>query len=226
MISFSFSKTIPALFALCLSCASAATVAEFNFNSSGLSSSDTEINTTTSDISSGAGITGGTDLSTDQGAGGTPGIRIKYSDLYPQGSGNKTLADAINDDLYYSFTITPLAGQAINFETFTAYIDKNGGGAFFGYYLMSSVDGFTTVDTIDSFDGHGTNITNLNFDVSALSGITTATEFRLYIRTDNFTNGNNDFDLDNVIMTATVIPEPSSALLAGFSALVLLRRRR
>ena len=221
-------RFLPALLALSIGQASAAIIAEYNFNSSNLLSSDSESNTTAGSISSGAGILGGTDLSTNRGNGGTAAIYIKYSDLYPQNSGVKTLADAITDELYYSFTVTPDAGQSIDFTTFTAYIDKNGGGAIFGYYLLSSIDGFTTSDVIDSDEGHGTNIRNINLDVSSLTGVTTATEFRLYIRTDNFTNGSNDFDFDDVVLngTVTAIPEPSALALFGLGGLMLLRRRR
>ena len=205
--------------------ASAATLALYDFNGNNLTSSDTELNTTAGNISSGTGITGGTDLSTNQGEGGTRGIQIRYDDIYPQNTGSRTLANAITDQVYYSFTITPLAGQVINFETFTAYTDKNGGGATFEYHIMSAVGGFTDTDTIDS-SSHTSGVANLSYDISSLTGVSTATEFRLYIRTDNYTNGSNLLDIDNITITGTVIPEPSGLMLCTLGGFVLLRRRR
>ena len=209
----------------CAVSATAATLAEYNFNGNNLTSSDTELNTTAGNISSGSGITGGTDLSTNQGEGGTRGIQIRYDDIYTENTGDRTLADAITDQVYYSFTITPLAGQVINFDTFTAYTDKNGGGATFEYHIMSSIGGFTDSSTIDS-SSHTSGVANLSYDISSLTNVSTATEFRLYIRTDNYTNGSNLLDIDNIILTGTVIPEPSTALLGVFGGLLLLRRRR
>ena len=218
-------RILPVLAAVGIAQASAVTIASYTFDANDLTSNDTELNSTAADISSGAGITDGTDLSFGQGAGGTRGIRILYSDIYPENDGDKTLADAINDNIYYSFTVTPEAGQTIDFDRFTAYTDKNSGGAEFTYHIFSSVDGFTTSDSIDS-SSHGSGTANLDYDVSSLSGVTSSVEFRLYIRTNNFTTGTNDFDLDNVTLTGTVVPEPSTAAIVALASLSLLRRRR
>ncbi len=80
-----------------------------------------------------------------------------------------------------------------------------------GSHLMTA--GFASYNHVINLSG----LTNLNG---------TSITFTL---TDTTGNENNNFNrtfFDNVTVTGTVIPEPSTALLGGLSSLLLLRRRR
>ena len=58
------------------------------------------------------------------------------------------------------------------------------------------------------------------------ANLTTPVEFRLYIHNSGASNPANVFRLDNLQLDATVVPEPSTGLLALLAVPLLARRRR
>lgn len=204
----------------------AAIIANYDFTGNSLASSDDEMNSTAGDFSVGAGITNGLNIDSNAGqTAGDPGIRIQFNDVYPQGNGDKTLANSISGNKYYSFTITPGAGQSIELENLQIFASKTG-GASFAYHLLSSVDGFTSAESIDDVTHPSTGTVNRTFDLSGEAPLTSATEFRFYIVPNNFTVGTNDLDFDDFVLNGSVVPEPSTAAILSLALLGLFTRRR
>jgi len=157
----------------------------------------------------------------------------------PQGT-NWDLATALSNDYYYSVTIAPdavssLTFSSATFETFSQNDDRT-------FYLFSDASGFNELDVLGSFvqtsTGAGANGTAHTIDLSSsgLTGITSATEFRLYftneVTASTFEDsgfrasgaGSNFVSFDGSVAP---IPEPTAALLfCSAAAMGLLRRRR
>ncbi len=73
----------------------------------------------------------------------------------------------------------------------------------------------------------GTRSTNFNLALTGLTGETNTTiTFTLLDNTLAENNNTNRTFFDNVTITGTVVPEPSTALLGALGLLALLRRRR
>lgn len=163
---------------------------------------------------------GGAEFGGGNGGPVWPGLAI-------DGASGITLGD------YTTFTLTPSAGFTLDFDTITytyqSYGEATNGGYLF--FLRSSADGFASDLATDSANTGGGLIT---FDASSLTGVASATEFRIYASAPTGTGGNRWFDLagsdtdpaQGIIVNGTAVPEVSSVLLSGFAGLLLLRRRR
>jgi hypothetical protein len=137
---------------------------------------------------------------------------------------------------YTNFTLTPDPGYVMALDTVTYSFQTYGLISPGGYqlYLRSSADGFAA-DLATTSIAEGTNGGTASFDASSLSGVSDATEFRIYASAPDGIAGNRWFDLagDNtatdvgLIVNGTVaIPEPSSLFLSGLAGLLLTLRRR
>ncbi len=127
---------------------------------------------------------------------------------------------ALDSTAYFTFTITPNAGYAIDFENFV-YTGQASGMGPSSFAFRSSLDGFA--GDVGSPTATGTTI-----DLSALAfqGITESIEFRLYGW--GATNVGGTFSVNDFTFNGDVyaIPEPSRALLISLGALGLVLRRR
>jgi hypothetical protein len=175
----------------------------------------------------GSAITAGNFFTSSTIAGGQPS-RI----LSTQTAGT-TVADSITNNSYFQFTVTPGAGQTIDFSSISLDVAKGGGSAR-GFSIASSADSYATL--FSSLAGHPTAYdaaagiapqediyTNYAFDLSSLSDITTATTFRVYSWSGAATN---TIYYDNITLNGSAVPEPASAALGAIGLLTLLRRRR
>lgn len=200
--------------------ASAAVVASYPFTGS-LNSTDTELNSTASAF--------GWAYSSNAGLSGAGNVFVR-SDVTP---GDQALA--LSGNSYFTFTLTPGAGITLDLTTLTFDTLYNNAGTSVAnavaatYFLRYSGDSFGAnigaSFTENYQDTSAGTATARSVDLSALNDITTATEFRIYIY-DGSSNLNRTVRLDNVVLNATVIPEPSAALLGSLGLLALLRRRR
>ncbi len=203
-------------------------VANYEFEGD-FSSSDTS-SVTASDITIGAGLLSDDETGIEDGttnlfqAGQQPGnpgsyFRLRYEAI---------TQTRFNDD-YIEFTVTPSVGQTLDFTSLSLDLVNFSGGAGFDATVYSSVvDG--AIDDVDddqlarfNVPGGSGDWTNYSVDLSAFTGITDPTVFRI----EFFSSGNDgrhNIGVDNVVLTA--VPEPSAALLVGLGMLVLLRRRR
>ena len=208
--------------------AHAAVIAQYPFNDSTLSSTDTEPNST-------AGNFLGTSR-TDWGYSSSGGNVFVLSRATTDSQAN-----AIDADDYWSFTVTPDTGYLMNLTTITFDTIHNAtaGGtedanATMSVFLRTSVDNYAS-DVGDIFTNAWNTTTPRSVDLSGLDfqSITAATTFRLYVFDSGTDNPRNGSRLDNVVLNGdvVVIPESSSVLLvglafAGLGLSGLLRRRR
>jgi len=91
--------------------------------------------------------------------------------------------------------------------------------------LIDPNDGITVLDSVTLAENNTGNTDNATI-TQAVSGLDAGTQFQVqYFLRSSETWG--DQDMDNLSLTMTVVPEPSSVmLLSGMTVLGLLRRRR
>ena len=161
-----------------------------------------------------------------------------------------TAADAVANDRYFEFTVTPAAGNQVTLTTLsfnygavtsTGALPQAGAPITPMFQVRSSVDNFSTSigETTAFVFGQSTSDVSKSFSVglSSLGGfsqLTAATTFRIYGYFGTGTPGYGDsLRLDNVNLTGAVaaVPEPSGAALGAgalalFGSVAGLRRRK
>ena len=144
-----------------------------------------------------------------------------------------TLADAIAADEFLSFGFTPAA--PVDLTDIQVALDRSNTGPT-TVYLFSSIGGFTPGDQITSA-AIPDPVAIVNFDISSLTNVSTATEFRFYYAgatsgagtsdiEDDLIGGSGNVGLQVNGVAAAVIPEPSSMALLGLVGLAGIVRRR
>ncbi|WP_435892612.1 PEP-CTERM sorting domain-containing protein [Oceaniferula spumae] len=208
----------------------AATLASYEFNNPDpgaagagtetvdFTSSDTDMNSTASIFSSGAGF----DMNRTQVSNGFTSGGLGLS----AGQGND-LAGAIAANDYFTFTVTAESGFILNLQNLTLDVGRAANGAE-DFYVFSDVDGFADGQQIGSAVDITTAGTSLPVDLSdsKYSGLSSI-EFRIYVddRASNNDTSSATF-VDNVVLTGDAVPEPSSVALLGLGGLALILRRR
>jgi len=188
-------------------------MAIYTFEGNSLSSSDSDTNSTASDITDSptGTFSGEFGVFVTENTGGTPATSIA--------NGWSARAENSAADTFFSFTITPtidggtMAFSALNFDA--KVFSALGGTTAYNYDLYWSVDGFATAignATGPSQSGPGDpSYTALSIDLSALSGQTAAVTFRLdpVTASGGATNGaasQRRGSIDNVVLTGAVTP--------------------
>jgi len=144
------------------------------------------------------------------------------------------LSLAVTNNEYLSFSVTPGANYALDFTSLTFQMRSNNlnNGAEH-YAVFSSIGGFSsTSNTVNDAIAIGSISTAGTYELktinlSSLTGITSATEFRIYMYgADAPYSGFTGFD--NITLNGELlpVPEPSSTALLGLGGLALLMRRR
>jgi hypothetical protein len=224
----------------------AATLASYDFGTTSgvvgnlvLTSANADANSTAGAFAAGAGITNLTNSVGNSGRAIGASLATSFSSLL--GVNSTTAAEAVTNNDYFTFTLTPSAGYQLNLTQLSFDFQSSGtvnnAVQSSSYTVFSSVGGFSSGNHIDS--GTWTYLTDTGWKsltLTSIGGVSfhnliTATEFRIYL-SDAGSNSNSVFaNVDNVILDGTdaAIPEPSTAaLLLGSMAglLVALRRKR
>lgn len=239
------SRLLPAIIGLLASLSSGqgAILANYDFTHTG-SGASAVANPNSSDSNSGS-VAGTFTLSGGTATGGTvPQAAISTSTDQPfirSLSLTNSKAGAIGGNDYFSFSLTPNAGNAYNMTTlafdfggsnaadatldYTASLALQasiGGGAFFD---VGSVIDKTVLANATS----GNQLSPFSIDlssVSAFQGVTDPVVFRFYLYS-SVSVDNRIVRMDNVVLNGDLIPEPSSAaFLAMVAAAAGLYRRR
>ncbi len=148
---------------------------------------------------------------------------------------------SVTDNTYFSFTLTPGAGSALDLTSLSFFLRtrvNTGGTASYtaNVAVRTSLDNYTadvgtatgTEATVGANTGYVANSFSLTgLGVNGLLGAQTPVTFRFYVF-DNQSVSADDQTIDTVTVNGTlVIPEPSTvaALGVGLAALVATRRR-
>ncbi len=178
-------------------------LAQYDFTGSVRTSSDTDLNSSATAFSDGPGLIGTIDTTRGNPL---PSLSVDISTT----ASTQVLAVSGND--YFTFTLTPAGGFALNLTslTFDSAIFGNITATFF---VRSSADNFVsdlgiTTTTLTGFTG-----TNISLTGSAFQNVTAPLTFRVYVF-DTADNGNRGDLLDNIIINGSVvlIPEPSTGI--------------
>ncbi len=148
-----------------------------------------------------------------------------------------SLANALLNADYLSFTITPTAGFKLSISSVSFTTGVSTAVTNFNANLFSSSTGFTSSDSLYSYSFATTTAANQSVTlsgISALQDVTTSIEFRLYGYRD--ISGTSTYRIRNLTGsdliingTVTAVPEPSAyALLGGVGVLgvTVIRRFR
>ncbi len=189
----------------------------------------------------GSGVTSANILSASglskQGSGvnftGSSGPRV----LGWQGSGtiSGNLSEALTANHYFTFTLTPTAGQKMDLTNLT-FFSNVGGTALVPrtLELQVSTDGtnFNSAGTQTLAFDDLSSTALFNMSLAAYSGVSTQTTFRIALydlERDNVNWGSGNWvRFEDITVNGTVspIPEPSAAFLGSIGALALFRRTR
>ncbi len=95
--------------------------------------------------------------------------------------------------------------------------------------MRSSVDSFAanvgSTLSVQLTQSQTFNMQDIDLTGPSFQGLSDPVTFRIYLYDGN-SSTIRIIAIDNVVLNGSVVPEPSSALLLGVSALILLTRRR
>lgn len=139
--------------------------------------------------------------------------------------GSSSLAATITSDNYISFSITPTSTLDLDELSFSLQANSLNGThqyAIFSDYGATPFTNGNQIATGNIGTAGGTFIETV--DLSSLTGITAATEVRIYLYRTGTNTSNSFTKIQDINLTA--VPEPSSAALLGLGGLALILRRR
>lgn len=202
--------------------AQAVIVAEYNFTGTSLTSSDSSLDSTASDLTT-VGFTSVINVSIGDPA---PAI-FAQADLTDSPGASPNFIPAPSASDYFSFTVTPIA-TSLDYTTLTMDVrTMTNHAADYYFSIQTSLDSFATNIATYHILGSASTLTfqPYSFDLSAFSASAVAQEFRIVIR-DGTSSASRGLVFDNI--TLNTVPEPTTAalVLGTLGAGMLLRRRR
>lgn len=218
---------------LLASSANAALLATYSVSGGSLAASGVNSIITATNITN-TGVTGGFGVSN-----GSSTLFLRASE-----TGGNTLTNAISENDYVQFTVTPTGSNLVSLSSVSldhlGSVNNNVGAFNSSLSVFASIAGVptfssgnelgtSTVPVADSSTGGAVLLSNdATFNLGAsfqnLTSANTVT-FRIY-GFDNASSSDQINRLNDVKINGDLVPEPSTTLLIGISALGLLRRRR
>jgi len=177
------------------------TIAEYPFPGSDPASTDSEPNSTAADFV--------VNPTVDWGFSNSAGNVFARSNATTDSE-----AAAVAADDYFSFTVTPNAGNEFDLTelTFDTIHDLTLGGgigdpgATMSFFVRSSLDSFAAnIGSIYTQAWNTTTPRTLDLSGAAYQGIGTATEFRMYVHDSGIDLAQNGGRLDNISLLGTVV---------------------
>ena len=219
-------KKIPTICALALSSATAshaALIAQYDFTAGSVSSSAVTTLGTAGDV---------TFPPRDVSDGGDPPVitTVQFTAANDQAEGTNIPTADFFVALQFTFTVGGLAADELfQIDSFGAELTATPGGPGRRFNFLMSEDGGATFAT---FGNQGARRgTGVFLEETVPASLTNSYSngdlltFQLVVRDSNANN--SDYGIDNINLSGSVIPEPSSAMLLGsLGALALLRRRK
>lgn len=207
----------------CLDAAGAAVLVSYPFNNNTDGSNGFAYTTfdsgvlASSVVAKGAGL-GQYSVGTDSWSGSTqvlktgPGTEVS----------NATAADAVANDWYFQFTLTPTSSMDI--RSIEADWSRGGTTAVRGWFVRSSLDSYTSdLYSNQTPIGTATGLQHVGFNITGFTGLTSAVTFRFYIYTDSTSRY---MDFQNVQFNSHAVPGSAGGALLATALLGLRRRRR
>jgi len=149
---------------------------------------------------------------------------------FENGVGSQNQTQAVDRNVYGSFTLTPDAGKQLDLTTFEITAFSASGVNNRNFMVRYSIDNFQTFTELIA----GTSVTSAGQTVIANIPLTVTStiEFRIYgWAPSDSAQGNRALQYDNIIvngLSTDMVPEPASCSLIGLGlvAFVLKRRRK
>lgn len=208
--------------------ANAALLAQYNLDGNLNNSAPANPNLTVSQFTDGPGLNGPAHFSIRLNPNQTRAVTFKALTA-------TDTATSIAGNFFYSFTVAPTNGYAINLQNLSFATDagtRSASNVDFGAFFVRANfgPGNTFVDVPPTFTQPGTNGLNFQTRNLPLSGFfTKPLEFRIYLY-DNAGNNSGGLRVDDVRLTGSVqpVPELSTGLLVALSlgGLCLVGARR
>jgi hypothetical protein len=196
-------------------------VAQYDFAGG---TSTASIDTDTDSVANDIVISGSTSFELTNTRGGQAFIRANRTD--------STLGGAVALGAYLSFTVTPAAGLELDFTqlSFANNFSTAVAGATATWALFTSLTGFDTADVIAQVASNVASGDVLSplappIDLASLPTATGPVEFRIFVF-DNQNSSGIVARIDDITLSANIVPEPASAALAALGGVLVLRRRR
>lgn len=139
-------------------------------------------------------------------------------------AGAQSLAAAILHEQYFEFELAPVPGMRVQLESFSLEAARGGASTPRGWGLYSSLDGFSNLLGGGEIASEQPDFTWFPVDLDAFPEFDQAVILRIYAYGPD-APGTGVF-FDNIGVVGSLIPEPSTAILAALTLASALHRRR
>lgn len=212
------------LFLLSVPCtASAATLATYAF-ANGPATAPSALGVTASVISYGSGL--GTPQ-TSAATFGTSGANALG--LFTNTATPTTVSAAVSASSFFTFTLTPDPGTSVAFTGLSLWANYSGDDRSANELALQidSGNGFQTIGTVVmNVTGAATPGKFYNIPISGLDPVEATATFRIVMYDGAGVTWSSFTRMDDIVISGTIIPEPSTTLLACTAACVPFVRRK